>query len=55
MRTQDLIYETGLSESSLLRVLKEIGAKKLRSRWIPHELTERQKTARQKTVFWIRL
>ncbi len=46
MRTQDLIYETGLSESSLLRVLKEIGAKKLRSRWIPHELTEHQKTAR---------
>ena len=46
MRTQDLLYETDLSESSLLRILKEIGARKKMSKWIPHELTDIQKQAR---------
>lgn len=47
MRTEDLLYETKLSHTSLLRLLKEIGAKKLKSRWIPHELTQRQQQARR--------
>lgn len=46
MRTEDLIYETGIPETSLLRLLKEIGARKLKSRWIPHELTDRQRLSR---------
>jgi hypothetical protein len=46
MRTEDLIYETGIPQTSLLRLLKEMGARKLKSRWIPHELTERQKHSR---------
>jgi hypothetical protein len=46
MRTEDLIYETGIPETSLLRLLKEIRAKKLKSRWIPHELTDRQQHSR---------
>lgn len=46
MRTEDLLYETQLSESGLLRILKEINAKKIKSRWVPHELTERQKQSR---------
>jgi len=49
MRTEDLLYETQLSHTSLMRVLKEIKAKKLKSRWIPHELTQRQQQARRKT------
>jgi hypothetical protein len=32
MRTEDLIYETEIPETSLLRLLKEIGARKLKSR-----------------------
>lgn len=47
MRTEDLLYETKLSHTSLLRLLEEIGAKKLKSRWIPHELTQRQQQARR--------
>ena len=47
MRTEDLLYETQLSHTSLMRVLKEIKAKKLKSRWIPHELTQRQQQARR--------
>jgi hypothetical protein len=47
MCTEDLLYETKLSHTSLLRLLKEIGAKKLKSRWIPHELTQRQQQARR--------
>jgi len=47
MRTQDLLYETQLSESSLLRILREINAKKIKSRWIPHELTKGQQQARK--------
>jgi len=46
MRTEDLEYETGISHSSLMRLLKEIGAKKVKSRWLPHELTPRQEQAR---------
>ena len=46
MRTEDLLYETQLSHTSLMRVLKEIKAKKLKSRWIPHELTQRQQARR---------
>jgi len=36
-----LVYETQFSKSSLLTLLKEIGAKKIRSRWCPKELTGR--------------
>jgi hypothetical protein len=36
MRTEDLLYETQLSHTSLWRILQEIGAIKLKSRWIPH-------------------
>lgn len=46
MRTEDLLYETGMSQSSLSRLLSEIGARKLKSRWVPHELTQRQQQAR---------
>jgi len=46
MRTQDLQYETGMSETSLRRLLKEIGARKIMSRWVPHELSDQQKLAR---------
>ena len=46
MRTEDLIHETGLSQIALSRILKEIGAKKLKSRWIPHDLTSRQQQSR---------
>jgi len=45
MRTEDLEYETGMSHSSLMRLLKEIGAKKVKSRWLPHELAPRQEQA----------
>ena len=38
----DLLYETQLLESGLLRILKEINAKKIKSRWVSHELTEMQ-------------
>lgn len=47
MRTEDLLYETGFSETSLWRILQEINAKKVKSRWCPHELTERQRQARK--------
>lgn len=46
MRTEDLIYETGIPKTSLLRLLQEIGARKLKSRWVPHELTDRQRQSR---------
>ncbi len=46
MRTEDLIYETGISKTSLLRLLGEIGARKLKSKWVHHELTDRQKHSR---------
>lgn len=46
MSTEDLLYETQMSHTSLWRLLKEIGAKKIKSRWVPHELTERQQQAR---------
>jgi transposase len=46
MRTEDLLHETGIPNSSLMRLLNEIGARKLKSRWIPHELTPRQRQAR---------
>ena len=46
MRTEDLIHETGIPESSLLRLLKEMAAIKLKSKWIPHELTDRQRQSR---------
>ena len=46
MRTEDIIYETGLSQASLYRLLKEIGARKIKSRWVPHELTPRQMQSR---------
>jgi len=46
MRTEDLIYETGTSKTSLLRLHGEIGARKLKSKWVPHELTDRQKHSR---------
>jgi hypothetical protein len=42
IRTEDIIYELKLSESSVLRILHDIGAKKLKSRYVPHQLTERQ-------------
>ena len=47
MRMDDLMYETQMSHSSLINVLKDIKAKKLRSRWIPHELTKRQQQLRK--------
>ena len=47
MSTEDLLYETGMSKTSLLRVLNEIGAKHKQARWIPHELTARQEQARR--------
>ena len=46
MNTNDLLYETNLPETSLRRLLNEIGARKILSRWVPHELTTRQKKAR---------
>jgi len=46
MRTQDLLYETQIPETSLWRILTEIGAKIKSGKWIPHELTERQQQAR---------
>ena len=46
MRTEDLIYETGLSQATLYRVLNEIGARKIKSKWIPHELSQRQLQSR---------
>ena len=46
MRTSDLLYETDIPETSLRRILNEIGAKKIKSRWVPHELTQTQKQAR---------
>jgi transposase len=45
MTTQDLIYETDIPETSLRRLLKEIGARKIMSRWVPHELTPQQMQA----------
>jgi hypothetical protein len=46
MRTEDLIYETSLSKYALYTILQEIGARKIKSRWVPHELTQRQIQAR---------
>jgi hypothetical protein len=46
MRTEDLIYETSLSKYALYTTLQEIGARKIKSRWVPHELTQRQIQAR---------
>jgi hypothetical protein len=46
MRTEGLIYETRIPETSLLPLLKEIGARKLKSRWTPHKLTSRQQHSR---------
>ena len=46
MKTEDLLYETGLPKTSLFRLLGEIGAKKIKSRWCPHELTDVQRQAR---------
>ncbi len=40
------MYETGLPHSTLLRLLNEISARLIRSRWVPHELTQRQVNAR---------
>lgn len=46
MRFFDLMYVTGIPRTSLQRILNEIGAKKIKSRWCPHELTATQKQAR---------
>ena len=46
MRFSDLMYETGIPRTSLQRILSELNAKKLKSPWCPHELTEVQKQAR---------
>jgi hypothetical protein len=46
MKFSDLQYETNIPETSLRRILNEIGAKKIMSRWVPHELTALQKQAR---------
>jgi hypothetical protein len=46
MRFFDLMYETGVPRTSLQRILNEIGAKKIKFRWCPHELTATQKQAR---------
>lgn len=46
MRTEDLLWETQFSESTLWRILQEVGAKKIKSRWCPHELTDPQKQSR---------
>ena len=46
MRFSDLMYETGIPRTSLQRILTELGARKIKSRWCPHELTEVQKKAR---------
>lgn len=46
MRTDDLLYETDIPYRSLLRILDDLKAKKLKSRWLPHELTARQTQAR---------
>ena len=46
MRFSDFMYQTGIPRTSLQRILSELNAKKVKSRWCPHELTEVQKQAR---------
>ena len=46
MTTQYLMYETDIPETSLRRILEEIGAKLVMSRYVPHLLTDQQKQAR---------
>lgn len=44
--TFELSENLGVSTSSTRRLLKEVGAKKIASRWVPHELTPAQKQLR---------
>jgi transposase len=45
-RTEDLAQTLGISTASTKRLLKEIGAKKVASRWVPYELKPEQKQLR---------
>ena len=44
--TFELSENLGISTSSTKRLLKEVGAKKIASRWVPHDLTPDQKKLR---------
>ncbi len=44
--TFELSENLGTSTSSTRRLLKEVGAKKIASRWVPHDLTPAQKQLR---------
>jgi len=42
----DFADALGISKSSVKRLMKELGAKKVATRWVPHQLTDAQKIAR---------
>ncbi len=44
--TFELSENLGISTSSTRRLLKEVGARKIASRWVPHDLTPTQKQMR---------
>jgi hypothetical protein len=46
MRAEDLAQILGICTSSTKNLLKVVGAKKIASRWVPHELKPEQKELR---------
>jgi histone-lysine N-methyltransferase SETMAR len=44
--TFELVENLGVNYWSTRRLLKEVGAKKIATRWVPHELTPAQKQKR---------
>ena len=48
---RELVCETGLSHTTVLRILKErLDMHKIASRWVPHSLTEIQKWQRYESA-----
>ena len=43
---EELVTETGISRGSVATILNNLGFKKVRARWIPHELSEQEKRNR---------
>ena len=46
MTAEEISLHLGVSESSVLRMLHQVGYQYVRSRWVPHELSEGQRNTR---------
>lgn len=49
-RTEELAIQLNVSESSILRMLHDLGYRYVVSRWVPHQLTDHQRWVRVETA-----